>query len=94
MIKHIVVYTLREDLDKDASVAFIASCLEPLVGQIPGLEHMEVTRTYQGGADYVLYSEFSSREALASYQKHPLHLAAKERFHHMIATRVSGDYER
>ena len=44
MVKHIVVYTLKEGVDKDAAVALIASKLEPLVGQIPGLRHMEVRR--------------------------------------------------
>ena len=37
MVKHIVVYTLKEGVDKDAAVALIASKLEPLVGKIPGL---------------------------------------------------------
>ena len=33
MVKHIVVYTLKEGIDKDAAVELIASKLEPLVGQ-------------------------------------------------------------
>ena len=48
MVKHIVVYTLKEGVDKDAAVALIASKLEPLVGKIPGLRHMEVRRCYAG----------------------------------------------
>lgn len=92
MIKHIVMYTVKEDLDKDASVRFIASTLEPLVGKIPGLLHLEVRRAYQG-MDYALYSEFESRQALADYAVHPLHLEAKEKFHHMLASRVAADYE-
>ena len=92
MVKHIVMYTLKEDLQKDEAVKFIASTLEPLVGKIPGLLHLEVRRAYQG-MDYALYSEFESREALAAYAVHPLHLAAKEQFHHMIASRVAADYD-
>jgi len=92
VVKHIVMYTLKEDLEKDTAVKFIASTLEPLVGKIPGLLHLEVRRSYQG-MDYALYSEFESKEALAAYAVHPLHLAAKEQFHHMLATRVSADYE-
>ena len=61
MVKHIVVYTLKEGVDKDAAVKLIASCLEPLVGQIPGLLKMEVRRCYQG-MDYALYSEFERPE--------------------------------
>ncbi len=92
MIKHIVMYTLKEELDKDAAVQFIASTLEPLVGKIPGLRHLEVRRSYQG-MDYALYSEFENKEDLAAYAVHPLHLEAKEQFHHMLASRVSADYE-
>ena len=62
MVKHIVMYTLKENLDHAESVKFIASTLEPLVGQIPGLLHLEVRQAYQG-MDYALYSEFESREA-------------------------------
>jgi len=92
MVKHIVMYTLKEEVQKDEAVAFIASVLEPLVGKIPGLTHLEVRRSYQG-MDYALYSELDSKEALAAYAVHPLHLAAKDQFSHMIATRVSADYE-
>jgi quinol monooxygenase YgiN len=93
MVKHIVIYTLQEGCDKSEAVSFIADCLEPLVGKIPGLQHMEVRRTCLGDMDYVLYSEFESVQALQAYQGHPLHLEAKDKFHHLIATRVCGDYE-
>ena len=92
MVKHIVMYTLKEDLVKADAVKFIASTLEPLVGKIPGLLHLEVRQAYQG-MDYALYSEFESREALENYAVHPLHLAAKDQFHHMIASRVAADYD-
>ena len=93
MVKHIVIYTLKEGVDKSAAVEKIASLLEPLVGQIDGLLWMEVCETFQGGMDYVLYSEFESREALMAYAEHPLHVAAKDQFFHLIDTRVAGDYE-
>ena len=92
MVKHIVLYTLKEGVDKDAAVKLIASKLEPLVGQIPGLKHMEVRRCF-GGVDYALYSEFERKEDLPAYRAHPLHQEAKSHFHHMLETRVSADYE-
>ena len=92
MVKHIVLYTLKENVDKDAAVALIASKLEPLVGVIPGLKRMEVRRAYLG-LDYALYSEFESREALAAYAEHPAHLEAKSHFWHLLETRYSADYE-
>ena len=93
MVKHIVVYTLKEGVNKTEAVEIVRSSLEPLVGVIPGLLHMEIRATYQGGMDYALYSEFESRQALADYQKHPAHLAAKENFHHFLNTRIAADYE-
>ena len=92
MVKHIVLYTLKEDVNKDEAVGIIASVLEPLVGQIPGLLYMEIRRAFNG-MDYALYSEFESREALAVYASHPLHQAAKEHFFHMLDSRVAADYD-
>lgn len=92
MVKHIVLYTLKEGVDKDHAVEMIASHLEPLVGKIEGLHHLEVRRAYQG-MDYALYSEFESADALNAYAKHPLHLEAKSHFFHLIESRVAADYE-
>ena len=92
MVKHIVLYTLKEGVEKKAAVELIGSVLVPLVGKIPGLLHMEVKLAFNG-MDYALYSEFESREALEAYAVHPLHLEAKEHFHHLLATRVAADYE-
>lgn len=93
MVKHIVIYTLKEGVDKNAAVQTIRSVLEPLVGRIPGLLHLEVRAAYQGGMDYALYSEFESREALDVYAEHPLHQQAKSHFWELLEGRVCADYE-
>ena len=88
-----IAYAVTKALDeKKEAVALIESVLVPLVGKIPGLLHMEVKLAFNG-MDYALYSEFESREALEAYAVHPLHLEAKEHFHHLLATRVAADYE-
>ena len=92
MVKHIVVYTLKEGVNKPEAIEIVRSQLEPLVGVIPGLTKMEIRRAYQG-MDYALYSEFESRQALADYAIHPAHLAAKEHFWHFLDSRVCADYE-
>ena len=92
MVKHIVLYTLKDGVEKDEAVKLIASVLEPLVGKIPGLLHMEIRRAYNG-MDYALYSEFESREALAAYAVHPLHQEAKTHFFHLLGNRVAADYD-
>ena len=93
MVKHIVVYTLKEGVNKPEAIEIIRSQLESLVGVIPGLIHMEIRATFQGGMDYALYSEFESKEALKNYTTHPAHLAAKEHFWNFLDTRVCADYE-
>jgi len=92
MVKHIVVYTLKPEVDKDTAVQLIASKLEPLVGQIPGLRKLEVRRCF-AGMDYALYSEFDRPEDVPAYRAHPLHLEAKQHFHHLLDQRFSADYE-
>ncbi len=91
MVKHIVLYTLKEGVDKAGAVQLIASVLEPLVGQIPGLLHLEVRQAFNG-MDYALYSEFESRQALEDYAVHPLHQQAKSHFFHLLDSRVAADY--
>lgn len=92
MVKHIVVYTLKEGVDKDDAVKLIASKLEPLVGRIPGLRHLEVRRCY-AGMDYALYAEFDTPEDVKNYRAHPLHQEAKTHFHYLLDQRVAADYE-
>ena len=92
MVKHIVLYTFKEGVNKEDAVKIIKDQLEPLVGVIPGLLHMEIRQAFQG-MDYALYSEFESREALSAYAGHPAHLAAKEHFWNFLDTRVAADYD-
>jgi len=93
MVKHIVLYTLKEGVNKEEAVEIIQDALETLVGKIPGLLWMEINAAYQGGMDYALYSEFESREDLAVYATHPLHEEAKAKFFHFIDKRYCADYE-
>ena len=92
MVKHIVLYKFKEDVDHQQAIRVIADALEPLVGKIPGLTHLEVRLAFNG-MDYALYSEFESREALEAYAVHPLHQEAKTHFFHMLDSRVAADYE-
>ena len=93
MVKHIVGFTFKDGVEKESTVKFVAGLLEPLVGQIPGLLAAEVRPCFQGSVDFCLYSELESREALAVYAEHPLHIAAKDQFFHLLSGRVASDYE-
>ncbi len=92
MVRHIVMYTFKEGVNKEEAIKVIDGALTPLVGKIPGLLHLEVRLAFKG-MDYALYSEFESREALENYAVHPMHLEAKKQFHHFLNTRVAADYE-
>ena len=92
MVKHIVLYMFKEDVNKEEAIKIIDDALTPLVGKIPGLMHLEVKLAFNG-MDYALYSEFESRQALEAYAVHPLHLEAKEKFFHFLSSRVAADYE-
>ena len=93
MVKHIVVFTFKEGVDKAEAIKIVADVLEPLVGRIPGLQFMQIKACYQGGMDFCLYSEFENKEALAAYAVHPLHLEAKEHFFHLLDKRVAANFE-
>jgi len=92
MVKHIVLFNVKEGEDAARVAQIAASVLEPLAGKIPGLTHVEVRKTY-AGMDFALYCELESREAMAAYAVHPLHEEAKSHFFHLLADRVAADYE-
>jgi quinol monooxygenase YgiN len=80
MVKHVVVWKLKEPDKRAAHAAIVKEALEGLRGKIPGLLAIEVGVDigYDAGADDVcLYAEYADRAALDAYQIHPLHVAAK-----------------
>ena len=92
MVKHIVLFNVKEGEDKDRVAQIAAEKLEKLAGKIEGLNHVEVRRTY-AGADFALYCELQSKEAMAAYAVHPLHEEAKSHFFHLLSSRTAADYE-
>ncbi len=90
MVQHIVLWNLRDDVDKEEAAANMKQKLEALVGQVPGLLEAHVVRSF-GGYDVALVSRHESREALAVYQQHPAHLQVKTYVHSVIAERVFCD---
>ena len=92
MVKHIVLFNVKEGVDVAETVKIAESVLCPLVGRIEGLKHVEVKQNYQG-ADFTLYCELESKEAMAFYADHPLHTEAKTHFFHLLSSRVAADYE-
>ena len=92
MVKHIVLFKVKEG-ENIADVAKIAeAALLPLVDQIEGLNHVEIKQTF-AGMDIALYCELENKEAMAFYADHPLHTEAKTKFFHLLSDRIAADYE-
>ena len=96
MVKHMIIWKLKEDVDKKAVSADIKASLEGLVGKIEGLTEMHIlTESFPvSTGDIMMDSTFENAEALANYQKHPLHVEiANVKVRPNVDTRLSFDYE-
>lgn len=84
MVRHIILWKLRDELsesEKEAVKSGIKSGLESLLGQIPGLLHIQVQtegRLATSNADLMLDCTLESPEALAVYAQHPAHVAVAD----------------
>ena len=80
MVKHVVVWKIKDQTQKAAHANAVKRAMEALRGHIPGMIAIEVGIDigYDAQADdVVLYAEFEDRDALDVYQNHPLHQDAK-----------------
>ena len=85
MVKHIIIWKLREDLDNgERSVVKrnAKSGLEPLKGRIEGLTEIKVFTEGlpSSNGDMMLYSEFVSADALKGYAANPEHNKIADQF--------------
>ena len=83
MVKHVILWQLKEELsdaEKAAIKAGIKAGLEGLAGQIPGLVDIRVNidALPSSNADLMLDTTFESAEALKGYSVHPAHVAVAD----------------
>ena len=96
MIKHVVIWKIKDPAQKAAHASAVKRALEALRGHIPGLLNIEVGVDigYDPQADDVaLYAEFTDRAALSAYQEHALHLNAKAIVSVLVTGRRAVDWE-
>ncbi len=99
MIKHVILWQLKDELTKEQISevkAGIKSGLEGLKGEIPGLINIKVVTEglASSNADVMLDSTFESEEALKGYATHPKHVAVADgKVRPYTASRVCMDYE-
>ena len=81
MVKHIILWTLKEGLSEDEKStikAAIKEGLEGLLGVVPGLLDIKVQidgRLSSSNADLMLDCTLESEDALKGYAVHPAHVA-------------------
>lgn len=96
MVKHMIVWKFKDEIaDKRAAAKEIKDALEGLVGKIEGLIEMHILTEGlpSSSGDLMMDSAFESVEALAVYQKHPLHVAIADGLvRPRMAARQAFDY--
>ncbi len=95
MVKHIILWKLKEEFNNSEVKSGIKNGLEGLLGKIPGLLEIrvETERLDSSNTDVMLYSVFESEEALKTYAKHPEHVFVADTFvRPYTETRACFDY--
>lgn len=99
MVKHIILWTLKDSLSEEEKIQIkksIKEGLESLKGVIPGLIDINVQidgRMASSNADLMLDCTLESEEALKGYAVHPAHVAiANSRVRPFTAIRSCLDF--
>ena len=99
MVKHVILWKLKEEFteeEKEAVKAGIKEGLEGLQGQIPGLLSIKVNTEplASSNCDVMLDSLFVDEAALRGYSAHPAHVGvATGKVRPFTASRTCMDYE-
>ena len=96
MIKHIVMWNIKENENKEIVLKTLKEKLEGLKGEIDFIQVIEVGSNYNSSPqahDVVLYSEFLTKADLNAYVIHPAHKKAGEYVRSVVKDRVVVDCE-
>ena len=83
MVKHVILWTLKDELSAEEKVTIkqeIKEGLEGLKGKVPGIVDIKVNidGLASSNADLMLDSIFESEDALKAYAVHPEHVAVAD----------------
>lgn len=83
MVKHVILWTLKEELTEEEKKQVkknIKEGLEGLAGKIPGLleVHVYTEGLPSSNVDLMLDTSFTTEEALKGYAVHPEHVAVAD----------------
>ena len=99
MVKHVILWQLKDELDANQKVEVkknIKTGLEGLIGKINGLTEIKVYTEglESSNADLMLYSVFENEGALKGYAVHPAHVAVADgSVRPFTKTRLCLDFE-
>ena len=100
MVRHVILWKLKESLSEDEKKKISADMkthLEGLVGKVPGLIRLEVGTMplESSNADVMLDSVLESEEALKGYAVHPEHVYVADTYvRPYTEIRMCLDYEK
>lgn len=99
MVKHIILWQLKDDLSDSEKITVksgIKDGLESLAGKIPGLIEIkvEINGLASSNADVMLYSVFENEDSLKGYAVHSEHVAVADgKVRPYTKTRLCLDFE-
>ncbi len=99
MVKHVIVWTLKEEYsasEKENIKKDIKEGLEGLKGKVPGIVEIKVyiNGLESSNTDLILDSTFENEDALKGYAVHPEHVkVATEKVRPFTSIRSCFDYE-
>lgn len=96
MVKHIILWKLKEEHNNLSVKEGIKAGLEGLLGKIDGLLEIKVETNglTSSNADVMLYSVFENEEALKGYAVHPDHVYVADTYvRPFTETRMCLDFE-
>ncbi len=96
MVKHIILWKLKEECNNDEVKNGIKSGLEALKGVIDGLVEIRVQldKLPSSNADVMLYSVFEDEASLKNYATHPAHVdVADNKVRPFVETRLCMDFD-
>lgn len=96
MVKHIILWTLKDEFNNDQVKKEMKESLEALKGVVPGLLEIEVQieKLESSNVDVMLYSVLESEEALKGYAVHPAHVeVADTKVRPFTSSRACIDFE-
>ena len=94
MVRHIVLFKIRDEYKAD--IPDMVEKFYGMKGKIEGLVNLEAGADFlhsDRSYDVALVTEFESREALAAYQTHPVHLPVKKRMGEVRVSSVACDFD-